>query len=257
MARIALLCAVLLALCGCEDRAQSLVGKGNAFAAKGKLDDAAKAYDEAARLVPTDSRPLELLGNVKLEQQDLTAARAAFEQALKLNPTSVEALVGLGRIEGESGRLDPALDYLSRAVDKSQDGSYAMLWQSVYLLRRGTAVDLEVALERADHALTAKASDPSWIYVRGNALVARKDFANAKAAFDELLRIAPQSPLADYGLARLAAAHGDRLGALAQLRQAREKSKADGRSLPPEQVRKDPAFRFLENDPDFSQLVPR
>lgn len=260
MARNGLLCAALGALtllAGCEDRGQALVARGNAFAERGEFNDAAKAYEEAARLSPAQARPLELLGNVKLEQADLPAARAAFEQALKLNPGSVEALVGLGRIEGDNGKLEPALDYLSRAAAVSDDGSYAMLWQAVYLLRRGTPADLEVALDRADHALAQNSADPSWLYLRGNALLARKDFMQAKTAFEALLKAAPGSPLGDYGLARLAAAQKDRLGALTQLRQAREKSRDAPTALPNEQVRTDPAFLFLQDDPDFSQLVPR
>lgn len=257
MARTGLLFSLCLLVFGCEGKGEALVARGNALAAKGELDEAAKAYDEGAKLLPNDSRPLELLGNVKLEVRDVGAARIAFEQALKINPSSVDSLLGLGRLEGQAGRLDQALQYLAQAVDKAPDRQDVRSWRAAYLVTRGAPADVELALKDVDHALSAQPDDPSALYVRGNALIAAKKYDDAKKSFEALAAAAPTSALADYGLARLAAAQGDRLGALAQLRAARDKSKNDPKALPGDEVRKDPAFRFLENDPDFLQLIPR
>lgn len=257
MARIGVLGALLLALFGCEGKGEALIAKANSLAQKGQLDDAAKAYDEASKLLPTDSRPLELLGNVKLEKADVAGARAAFEQALKLNPASVDSLLGLGRLEGQAGNFDQALQFLAQAVDKAPDRVDVRAWRAVFLLARGAPADVELALKDADTALLQAPGDSSALYVRGNALIAAKRFDDAREAFSELGRLQPQSPLSDYGLARVAAAQADRIGALAQLRSAQEKSKTFPKALSPADIRKDPAFRFLENDPDFQTLVPR
>ena len=257
MARTGLLCVLLLTLPGCEDRAEALLGKGNALAARGSLQQAAKSFEEAARLLPADSRPFELLGNVRLELREPAPAKAAFEKALELNPSSVEALIGLGRIEGRTGALDQAIDHLTLAVEAAPDRVEARSWRAVFLVARGGSLDLELSLKDVEHALSVRPNDPASLYIRGNALLALHRYDDARASFEELSRAAPSSALADYGLARLAAAQGDRLGALAQLRQAQQKSKDDPQALPKEDVRKDPAFRFLEDDPDFAQLIPR
>ena len=61
-------------------------GLGNAWAALGRLDDAAARYREAARLRPGWSPPLYNLGVALQGQGRLAEARAAFREALRLDP---------------------------------------------------------------------------------------------------------------------------------------------------------------------------
>lgn len=248
---------ILLActLTGCEDRTEAAVARGNHAAKAGKLADAEKAYEDALQLSPENVRALELLGNVQLEQGKLAEARKSWEGALQLRSSSVDARVGLARLDAVEDRKDAALLALTNVLRDAPDNVLALTVRASLLLGRGAREDVEAALKDTEHAVAVSPENPAALYARGNALLADKKADEARKAFEELQRVTPSSPLAPYGLARLAALQNDRLSALTQLRTSLEKAKGTPGVLTPAAIRKDPAFRFLEADPDFNALL--
>lgn len=76
-------------------RAETLMGKKNYVGAIKELRD-------ALRIEPNDSRGHTLLGQIYLEQNQLTMAKIHFNQALKLDPSNKIALTGKQTLEKHS-----------------------------------------------------------------------------------------------------------------------------------------------------------
>ncbi|MFL5321070.1 MAG: tetratricopeptide repeat protein, partial [Myxococcaceae bacterium] len=183
-------------------------------------------------------------------------ARKAYESALMRLPSSVDARIGLARLDGEAGKRDEAIAQLASVLKTAPDNVLALTSHAALCVNRAAPGDLEAAVAETDHALTIAPDDERALYVRGNALLASKNQTDAQQIFERLGKTRPKSPLADYGLARVAAAKGDRLTALTELRSALEKAKEQPGALNASAVRADPAFHFLQADADFAQLLP-
>jgi tetratricopeptide (TPR) repeat protein len=239
---------------GCNEAGQTEIARGNVLASRRQFDEAAQAYRAAAEAAPGKARPRELLGHLMFDQRRLAEARAAYEDALRVEPqAAMEAELGLARLDAEEGKLDPAIERLTRILERQPTNLFARLSRANLALQRGKPEDSELALEDTARAMAIDSKNEAVLYGRGRAFIAQGKFAEAKETFDLLAKAHPRSYLPAYGYARLAAAQGDKAGALAHLREARQKT-------PPAlwraaEVQADPAFRSLQGDPDFTAAV--
>lgn len=253
--------ASLLLLAGCTEAGQTEIARGNVLASQGKLDAAAEAYRAAARAAPTQARPRELLGHVLFDQKRFAEARAAYEEAIQLGgAAAVEAKLGLARVHAEENRLEPAMEILGEVIAAQPQNVYARLSRAHLAMRRGAqgdaqaaAKDAELAIQDTAEAMRVDPKNPSVLYTRGCAFLTAGRPDAAEEAFRLLEEAHPRSPLSAYGKARVAAARNDRAQVLTQLRQARERAQGSPGSWKPEEVRDDPAFRFLKDDPEFQK----
>jgi tetratricopeptide (TPR) repeat protein len=144
----------------------ALVGKGDALAGSGKLDEAVKAYREALAAdasLPDVRRRLDVLA-LRSQQAAVTEAQraadegrlddavAAYQRAIATSPDSALLYRELAAVEQKQGRADAAIAHLKKAValDPSDARAFALL-----------GVTLE---ERADYSGAAEA------YARAEAL---------------------------------------------------------------------------------------
>lgn len=143
------------------DYAPAINSLGNAYAAKKDWDKAIQAYEKIIEDAFYGT-PYFALSNMALayyHKNDFLKAEKYFNEALKLSPDFVQALGGLGMMYNEMGRYPEALAKLSRAVQK--DPKYA---------------PLHFELGRAYRGL--------------------KNKRMAQTEFQQVLQLAPDSPLA-------------------------------------------------------------
>ena len=146
----------------------ALVGKGDALAGAGRLDDAVRNFREALSADPSLSevgRRLEVLA-FRAQQATLTAARQAFE----------------------AGRFDEAAAAYQRAIDVSPDSG--LLYRELASVERKKG-DADQALEHARKAVALDASDARAVVLVGELLEERGDFTGAIDAYTKAAALEP------------------------------------------------------------------
>jgi tetratricopeptide (TPR) repeat protein len=143
------------------DYAPAINSLGNAYAAQQDWDKAIQAYERIVEdaFYGTPYFALSNLGLAYYHKNDFIKAEKYFNEALKMSPDFVQALGGLGMMYNEMGRYSEAVAKLSRAVKK--DPKFA---------------PLHFELGRAYRGLNNKRM--------------------AQAEFQQVLQLAPDSPLA-------------------------------------------------------------
>jgi Tfp pilus assembly protein PilF len=143
------------------DYAPAINSLGNAYAAKQDWDKAIQAYERIAEdaFYGTPYFALSNLGLAYYHKKDFVQAEKYFNEALKLSPEFVQALGGLGMTYNAIGRYPEAVAKLSKAVQK--DPNYAPLH-----------------------------------FQLGKAYTGLNNKRMAQAEFQQVLKLAPDSPLA-------------------------------------------------------------
>lgn len=93
----------------------ALTQLGTVLYTNGQLAAGRRALLRAAEFHPSDPLARINVGNILLDQDDLTGARAEFESALALDPASVRAQRGLGIVAARC-QDDVALRDLARVL---------------------------------------------------------------------------------------------------------------------------------------------
>ncbi len=245
--------ALLLTLgVGCADPGANAIARGNRAAREGKYADAITSFREACTEAPTLARAHALLGNALWANLKPTEAQAAWTEALKLDPNELDATLGMSRVELHAGSAAAAITRLDAAVSRAPGRADLLTARALARVSRNETGDLAKAVEDAEVAYRAAPKDPDVLYTRGSVLIAARRFNDAQSTLDALERATPRSPLAPYGLARLAAAQSRKTDVMLHLRASRT---AAGGAWQPATVAADPAFAFLKDDPDFTREV--
>ncbi|WP_423226219.1 tetratricopeptide repeat protein [Candidatus Amarolinea aalborgensis] len=138
---------------------------------KGLTEPAVQAYQSALRLSPNDLEFLTPLGNLLRDRGRLTEAEAIFRRALAIDPTEPDGYVGLAVVFHRQGRYAEANTWYGRAVTVQQ-------------ARLVSPLDTLLA----------------W----GQLAQTQGQFDQARAHFQEAVRIAPQDARAYIALGNLA-----------------------------------------------------
>jgi tetratricopeptide (TPR) repeat protein len=250
--RLAAIAALALTT-ACTEPGQTEIARGNVLASQKKYDEAVAAYQAAAAAAPGKARPRELLGHVYFDLQKPVEARRAYEDAVKVETgAAIEAELGLARISAAEGKVDEAMSLLARVLQRQPNNVFARLSRAHLAIQRS---DFAQALEDTAVAMKVDARNASVLYTRGCAFLATGDFPQAREAFDLLEKAHPGSPLAPYGRARVAAASKQRSEVVAQLGRAKERARSVPGAWKTDEVRNDPAFSWLRDDPELTALL--
>ncbi len=197
----------------------ALVGKGDALAGAGRIEDAVRIYREA---LATDASLADVRRRVDVlafrsQQAALNVARkaaeagrydeavAAYEQAIAASPDSGLLYRELAVVERKSGKAEKALEHLRKAVAFDPTDARALVQVGELLEERG---DFAAAADAYAKAIAIEPSEDTranLARVRG-----RADFAKLPEEF-KAIGTAPQVSRGD-----LAALLGIRLGGLLQ-----------------------------------------
>ncbi|MDE1813573.1 MAG: tetratricopeptide repeat protein [Thaumarchaeota archaeon] len=100
-----------------------LYKKGISLMADEKMDDAARAFEDALRIDPTHIESLLKLGYTRFHMNDLSSAMEAYNKVHEIDVTNAEAWNLKGLIYYRQKNYDKALDSVEKAIDSdSMDG---------------------------------------------------------------------------------------------------------------------------------------
>ena len=225
----------------------------SAYLAQQKSDQAAAVYRQMTELFPKDPQPSFLLGNVLLRQGQQAEARKAFEKSHEISPDYLPAVERLMDLDIATQQYAPAMDRVQKLIDK--DPKLAQPWTlraKIYLAQQNfvhaepdllKAIDLDPKLEPAYELLaqlyvasnrSEEAIAKLTAFVEQNKTVPAlmqlaminerlKHFDAARDAYEKLLTVAPNFPLA---LNNLAVLYSEHLGELDKAYDLAKRAKA-------------------------------
>src|SRR5262245_16996145 len=230
----------------------------SAYLAQQKSEDALAIYRQMTELFPKDPQPPFLIGRMLLQRGQQADARKAFEKSIEISPDYLPATEMLVDLDIAAKQYAPAIERVQKLIDR--DPKLAQLWGlrgKIYLAQRDfthaepdllKAIELDPKLEagylllaqlyvdsnRAEEAiakLTAFVEKNKGVpaLIQLAAINERlKNFAAARDAYETLLTVVPNSPLA---LNNLAVLYSERLE---QLDKAYDLAKRANEAVPNE-----------------------
>jgi tetratricopeptide (TPR) repeat protein len=202
------------------------------LASAGKLTEATPLLNAAARQFPEDPSVLELLGWTLLRQRRTDEAEAAFRQALKSNPESAAGYEGIARVERERGQHLKSSQWFRQAAEREPSGAF-WLEASRSLLMGGDPDaawnEYLSAAERVGEPVTpeSRAMLERVAVEIGWRFFGEKRLSKSEAVFVAVRNMEANNASACEGLARIARARGDTVGALDLFQQALAERPAD------------------------------
>lgn len=133
-------------------------------------------------------------------------AKAAFDAALSFDPRNAEFLVDRSEALADSSHDWEAIDDLNRALALAPDNVDALLFRASAYRHIGGKDALELAAADADRALKLAPDSVPGLLERGNIRRLKGDAAGARADWQRVIALAPQSPTArdaQYNLAHI------------------------------------------------------
>lgn len=100
----------------------ALKGKTLALLSLRRFDEAETLLQQARQLYPRERRMADLLGSLRFQQADYTAAETAFRLSLQLEPDAVYAYANLSMALLRQGRGDEALQVLQQGLQVRPNG---------------------------------------------------------------------------------------------------------------------------------------
>jgi tetratricopeptide (TPR) repeat protein len=178
---------------------------GAALLALGRLDDAVRELQEAARQAPGRATVKTTLGSAYQAQGQTERALRAYREAVRLDPTYVNAQFDLGQLLLSSGREREALPFLRAAARLEPEDAVIHAQLGAALQKAGETGSAIESLKRA------LALDPEQDLARHNlaqALAATGELASARGEYEALLQRRPHDPDAHRGLGLVLAGLG-------------------------------------------------
>jgi tetratricopeptide (TPR) repeat protein len=179
-----------------------------------------KAAEVASSLLQRDVKnPIyqTLLGEVRVDQRDYSAAESAFRAALAINPDLTAATHDLALVYAATGRMDEARNLYKDLLAKNPDQVAILLGLADTYIAEQKWTE---AIDAINRARTARPNDPTPGLKLVSVYQKRQDWTNAKAVAAELAAQFPGDAriLDTQGIAQLAA--GDTEGAVSSFKRA-------------------------------------
>ncbi len=194
--------------------------------AENKLAEARKEVDAALKAKPNNLQARYTQALIDFQEKKTERARDTLAGVLKAAPGFVPALLLGGSIEYTLGNLQTAEAHLNKVVKAVPGNLYALRLLAATQLRLGRPDEAEKTLAPA---LRSSRQDPGVLVVAGEIALAKKDFAQASAYFEQAAQRNPDSAAirTELGISRLAI--GDQR-AMADLQAAADMEGASSRA---------------------------
>jgi len=160
--------------------------KALAYAAKGNLSNAEKAYRKAIASYPDFLEAHNNLGNLLAKQGRLLLAYESISKAHKLLPTNARITNNLGHLSQSLGDIAKALDLYRSAIES--DPEYAPTYINLGNALREVG-DYQGALDAYDKALELDDKQYQLLVNKGALLNELHKFSDAKQALDKAIQI--------------------------------------------------------------------
>jgi tetratricopeptide (TPR) repeat protein len=181
---------------------------GFAYQELGQHDKAIAAFEEARRLAPGDPAVAAYLAEANIAAKKYAAAVEVVKAALASNPDDVRLIRIQAQALRQSGRADQGIALLEESVRKHADDpmAYIALAQLYTDAERGAQ-----AVRVLQDAQTKFPEDTSIGFELGATLDKQKKFADAEAAFKQVLARDPRNAATLNYLGYMLAERGERL----------------------------------------------
>jgi len=163
---------------------------------KVNLAKTGKELEKAVKIYPEFSAAWHLLGEVRLELQDRTAARQAFEQAMAADSQYANPYIALAMLEIDQGRWEEAAQFSGRALELDSQLVRAHYFHALANSSLGRLNVAEESVLQVQKSASAK-NYPLTHYILGWIMSQKGDFLTAAAEYRRFLEIAPTSQLGE------------------------------------------------------------
>lgn len=183
---------------------------GIAYAEKQQYVQAGKIFEDLAADAQEEVAPLKAdlyaqAGQAYYLASVYDRAIAMFDRAIAIKPGNVDLLIDRAVARDDSGQHFEAIDDLNAAIDIDANRAEAWLYRAAAYRHVGV---LDLALDDANRAVAMSQRSPEALLERAQIKELRKDIAGARADFQTLVKLAPNSMQGKEAAKRLA-----RLGA--------------------------------------------
>lgn len=205
------------------DSVAAYLRRGQAYHSQQRDEEAIRDWHEASRLAPRSTPPLELLGDLFSRRGEDAQAASYYERSVALDAQDAARLYKLALARYRAGAPQGAVDPLRRAV--MQNDNFAEAWHLLGLVLRDTQATAEAAAA-LEHA----------VRVAPTLSAAREELADLYRAagrpVDELAQLQALASLdpslpREIAIALAEVRHGDEDGAIATLTAAATRDPGD------------------------------
>ncbi|WP_342376751.1 tetratricopeptide repeat protein [Myxococcus stipitatus] len=186
---------------------------------RGDLNGARAAYESALQVAPDSAHVHFELGRIHLQQGVLGAAVTHFQKAAERAPQEAMPLLMLARAHSAEGALGLAIQAGTQALEKAQGSLRRAVLEDLFKLYL-SAGSPEGAKRTSLELRQLEPAHVNYVYMHGLAVMSAGFFAEAKALFEEALRMAPGSWQTLTALAQMHGALGEREEARRRLEEA-------------------------------------
>lgn len=183
----------------------------------GRLEEAARLYEQVLEASPDNFDALHLSGVLALQRGDPETAIRRLERAAEIRPSLADAWCNLGLAQLTVSRAGPAADALRKALGLEPDLPQAVNGLARALLDSGR---VEEAMQQARRATELAPQHPGAWRNRGDIEMARSRHAQAVECYRRALSLAPSDAELHYSLGLALDHAADLAGALACYEQA-------------------------------------
>jgi Tfp pilus assembly protein PilF len=157
-----------------------------------QFQEAIAKYEEILAAEPTVYQINLSIGSAYRELRELDKAAASFQKVLDQEPANTSALVNMGDVLVEQGKLDQAVSFFEKAIGQTQDEVIPFNVAEIYFNQNNAAK----AIEYYQIASQRKPDWPEPHLKLGYAYLNAGNMEGAKASFQKVVEIAPDSPQA-------------------------------------------------------------
>ena len=177
----------LLSLLDAEFSDDNLVEQGRLCLTLGRLHQAVRILEDAARKWPEQALPVALQGTAQRLLGRASDALDCYESALILDPEEAHALVGQAVLLWQRGNSSTALDRLRRIVEQSPDNLDAQMTLGDVLFDRGDYIEavrhLGHLLDRHPHLLPPRQALARCLARKPVAVLALEDDRHVRESY--------------------------------------------------------------------------
>ncbi|GMR21967.1 MAG: hypothetical protein BMS9Abin37_0290 [Acidobacteriota bacterium] len=181
------------------ESSNALLTEANELLKQKQYSQAVAKYEELLVAQPSFYQVHEFVGIAYREMGDYDAAVAEFEKVLAQDASHTSTLISIGDVLVAQRKFDEAVEYFKRAVSQTEDAIVPFNVAEIYF-NQGDAAQ---AIEYYELAAQYK---PDWADPQlklGYAYLNTGDLGGAKAAFQKVVELAPNSPQAQMAQAAL------------------------------------------------------